>query len=299
MSTYIIDNANWVSDGITKHGSLLVDNNRISAIRDRFTYYNFMKMNVAPFVMTPVHVTCDLELPIKQEFSSMKDYFLKEFISKGCSVILTSFRVQYEFEFLQRLKERKTSLLNSPLDYTIGLSTSPNLITTTIIRLCKKHKVPLIWVDLDNIMELKNIPWGWIKGELYDYPITFVPFFSTQIDTKVKKKSLKMWQKTMIYEKIPHFPTEIQQKSPLSLEELKKIGIYPHKGNFLVGGELSYNLYLKAEGENVDGSSSFKYDCHVLKCTMNKGKCYFLNNTGFFYPGAGEELMIQIPKYFI
>ena len=50
---------------------------------------------------------------------------------------------------LQRLNERKTSLLNSPLDYTIGLKTSANLITPNIIRVCKRHKVPVIWVDLD------------------------------------------------------------------------------------------------------------------------------------------------------
>ncbi|MCR8846935.1 hypothetical protein NQ095_00840 [Rossellomorea sp. SC111] len=298
MSTYIIENANWVKDTRLTHTSLLVKDGRISAIRDSFQYYKYMKMDASHFLMTPGHVMCDLMVPQGSDFISVKNYYLEKFIIRGCTTVLTAFSIQYEYEFLKQLNERKTSLLNSPLDYTIGLKTSVNLVTPNIIRACKRHKVPVIWIDLDEAGGFKDIPWGWIKGLLFHYPITFVPFFTTDIDNKTKMKHLKIWQNTMKSEGIPHIPVEIPEKEPLNLNILKKIGIYPLRGNFLVGGEICYNLYLKPEGESGTEPLSFHYDHHVLKCTMNKGKYHYINNRGHFYPGAGEELIIQTPGYF-
>ncbi|TMU86765.1 hypothetical protein FGG79_01045 [Bacillus sp. BHET2] len=299
MSTYIIDNANWVKDTKIIQTSLMVKDNKVSAIRDSFTYYRYMKMDVSPFMMTPGHVMCDLEVPKGSDFNSIKSYYLNEFIHKGCTTILTAFSIKYEYEFLKELSERKTSLLNCPLDYTIGLKTHAKLLTPSIIRLCKRHKVPVIWVPIDEMESFRDVRWGWIKGLLYDYPITFVPFFSTSIDNKTKLKHLKIWQNSMEIEKIPHLSYEIPQKAPLPLDILKKIGIYPFRGNFLVGGELSYNLYLKSDIEKDTEPLSFLYEHHVLKCTMNRGKYHYVNNEGYFYPGAGEELIIQTPGYFI
>jgi hypothetical protein len=298
MSKYIIENADCARhDGIHRI-SLLVEDNRIAAIRESFSYYNYIRLNVSPFIMTPTHVMCDIELPFNHEFSSFKAYFLNHFISKGCTTVLTSFKITYEFEFMEKLEERKTSLLSSPLDYTIGLMCPAHLIKPEVIRLCKRNKVPVIWISLDDITAFKSVKWGWIKGLLYDYPITFVPFFTTKIDKKEKIKHLKIWQKTMKSEKIPHFSEEIQQKVPFPLDQLKKIGMYPHRGNFLSGGEISYNLYMKNDEEPLTDGSSFHYESHVLKCTMNRGKYTYLNDQSYFYPGAGKELRIQTPGFF-
>ncbi len=299
LSTYIIENANWVKDSKITQTSLLVKDDKISAIRDRFSYYRYMRMDVSSFMMTPGHVMCDLEVPQGADFLSIKNYYLNEFIHKGCTTVLTAFNITYGYEFLEKLNERKTSMLNSPIDYTLGLKTSGNLITPAVIRSCKRHKVPVVWINIDELESFKEIRWGWIKGCLYDYPITFVPFFTTNIDKKTKIKHLKIWQNTMENEKIPHLSNEIPQNEPMRLEELKKIGIYPLRGNFLVGGEISYNLYMNVEGKTGAEPQAFKTDHHVLKCTMNKGKCYYLNNRGYYFPGAGEELVIQTPGYFI
>ncbi|MCA1063177.1 hypothetical protein QTG56_13935 [Rossellomorea sp. AcN35-11] len=299
MSTYIIEDANWVKDSKTTQTSILVVDDKISAIRDSFAYYRYMRMDVSSFMMTPGHVMCDLELPKGSEFLSTKNYYLDEFIQKGCTTVLTAFNLSFECEFLTELKARKTSLLNSPLDYAIGLNTSAKRITPGLIQLCKRHKVPVIWIDINELESFKKIPWGWIKGLLYDYPITFVPFFSTSIDKKLKMKHLKIWQNTMKKEKIPHLSSEIPQKKPLSLDILKKIGIYPLRGNFLVGGEISYNLYMKTEREEGTEPQAFQTDHHMLKCTMNRGKYHYLNDKGYFYPGTGEELVIHTPGYFI
>jgi hypothetical protein len=298
MSKYIIERACCAIQDNLREISLLIEEDRITAIRNSFSHYNHMRLNVSPFIMTPVHVMCDLEFPVDREFTSFKTYVLNHFISKGCTTILTSFTISYEFEFHDKLQECKTCLLNSPLDYTIGLVSPPRLITPEIIRLCKRNKVPVIWLKLDDMIAFKSVKWGWIKGLLLDYPITFIPFFTTKLDKKEKIKHLKIWQKTMEFEKIPHFSEEIPQKVPMSIEKLKKIGIYPHRGNFLSGGEISYNLYMKSEELPVPDSDSFHYESHELKCTMNRGKYYYLHDQGYFYPGAGKELRIQTPGFF-
>jgi hypothetical protein len=298
MSKYIIERANYAVEDSLSEISMLIEEDRISAIRNSFSHYSQMRLNVSPFIMTPVHVMCDLEFPIDHEFTSFKSYILDHFISKGCTTILTSFSISYEYEFHNKLQERKTSLLSSPLDYTIGLVSPPRLITQDIIRLCKRNKVPVIWLKMNDMEAFKSVKWGWIKGMLVDYPITFVPFFTTNLDKKEKIKPLKIWQKTMEFEKIPHFSEEIPQKVPLSLKKLKKIGIYPHRGNFLSGGEISYNLYMNNDERPLSDENSFHYESHELKCTMNRGKYYYLHDHGCFYPGAGKELRIQTPGFF-
>jgi hypothetical protein len=298
MSKYIIEDAQYATDETNRRISLLVEDNRIAAIRNSFLYYNHIRMNISPFIMTPSHVICDTCLPADFDFPSFKTYFLSHFISKGCTTILTSFSITYEFEFLKKLEERKTTLLSSPIDYTIGLLAPAHLITPGVIRLCKRNRVPVIWMVLDDLDAFSSVKWGWIKGLLYDYRITFVPFFTTKLDKKQKMKHLRIWQKTMTSENIPHISEEMKQKVPLPLSQLKKIGMYPHRGNFLPGGEISYNLYMKKETEESLDDSLFHYESHVLKCTMNRGKYHYLNGQSCFHPGAGKELKIQTPGFF-
>ena len=69
LSTYIIENANWVKDSKITQTSLLVKDDKISAIRDRFSYYRYMRMDVSSFMMTPGHVMCDLEVPEGTDFA--------------------------------------------------------------------------------------------------------------------------------------------------------------------------------------------------------------------------------------
>jgi hypothetical protein len=296
---YIINNAKWVSDKKVKQASILVKQDRIQSIRKSFDHYRYMKMDVSPFIMTPVHVMCDNALPETVNHKMMKDYFIEHFISKGCTTLLTSFKINFFHHFQERLRQKKKTLLNSPIDYLLGVAAPASLITSELVRLCKRHKIPIIWIDLSSRDRFLNIKWGWIKDVLFHYPITFAPFFSSEIDNNSKEKELKIWQKTMKSENIPHFSKEISQKTPLSLGELKKLGIYPKRGNFLVGGEVSYNLYEIPEVISVDDNWSIDYDSHCPRLTINKGKLYKVNNQTFYYPGEGKELIINTPRFFI
>ncbi|MBM7584341.1 hypothetical protein JOC86_000878 [Bacillus pakistanensis] len=296
--SYIIDQAKWIVDNEIIQNSILIKENRIQSLRKDFRYYNHIRMNVSPFLMSPVHVMADLHFPLYQNHIEQKEYYKETFLSKGCTTFLTTFSITFLSQFELQLKKLRTSLINSPIDYVIGLECPAHLLTPDLIRKCKKNKIPVIFLIWDHDADLSNIPWGWIKEASFGYPITFAPKLMTNVDVKKRKKKIEFWEKLFIKEKLPHLIDEIPQKTPLSLMTLKKLGIYPKRGNFLVGGEVSYNLYEIESNQNLDEEPTFHYDMNRIMLSVNKGKVLKLYDQMFFYPGEGEELRIDIPGFF-
>ncbi|MGG4550096.1 hypothetical protein ABER02_20325 [Rossellomorea marisflavi] len=290
MTSYILEQVRMI--GGSEPVSILVEEGMISAIRSSFPHYRFMRGDVSPFVMGPTHVFCDLEYPEYLQHQGSMD----EYTAKGCTTILTAFPLEYEYEFEQNWRGIKKAMQLSPLDFIIGMKTTPQRITPGIIRKCRARKVPVIWVDIMDADALTVIPWGWIREALNHYPITFVPFFSTEPDTQIRERHLRIWQNTMKSVKIPHIGVPIGQKVPLKPEVLRKIGIHPHRGILSPGREISYNLYLEKVPE---GDLLVRDTQHVLKCTMSKGECLFLNGHPTAYRGKGEEIVIRTPGFFV
>ena len=61
----------------------------------------------------------------------------------------------------------KTTLISSPIDFIIGVRIPVRLITPSFIRKCKREKVPAIFVELEDLDELEDIPWGWVRDALF------------------------------------------------------------------------------------------------------------------------------------
>lgn len=290
MTSYILEHVRMV--GGSEPVSILVEEGIISAIRRSFPQYHFMRVDVSPFIMGPSHVFCDLDYPGHLIHQGSID----DFIGKGCTTILTAFHLEYEYRFEENWRGIKKTMESSPLDFIIGMKTAPQRITPGIIRQCRSRRVPVIWTDIMDIDALLAVPWGWIREALNHYPITFVPFFSTEPDTKIRERHLRIWQNTMKSVKIPHIGLPIGQKVPLDDEVLKKIGIYPHRGILSPGREISYNLYLENDEE---GDLLVRDTQLVLKCTMSKGECLFLDGRPIACEGKGEEIVIRTPGFFV
>ena len=296
---YIIEDVPCIEYDRKRNITMLVKDNQIRSIDSNFTRFTYPRMNISPFLMSPVHIMADLDLPDFLEFAHLKSYFTTEFINRGCTTVVTSFAINYISQFADNLKRKRTSLLSSPIDYVLVLKCKAKLITPELVRLLKRNKTPAVFIEYSTVEELKRIPWGWIKEALYGYPLVFCPLISTETDKKERLKLLNMWQETLKNAGIPHAEREVPLKKPLPLQFLKKIGIYPLKGNFRVGGEISYNLYTNPASEIVDDCQTFLYDNHMLILTVNKGKVLMSNGRCFFQPGVGEELIIKTPGYFI
>jgi hypothetical protein len=295
--TYIIDDVPCIEYDRQGRISILVKDNQIESINLNYKRYAFPRMNISPFVMSPVHVMADLDLPEFLEFNHFKSYFTTEFITRGCTTIITSFSLEYLSQFHDHLSRKRTSLLSCPIDYCLVLKCKAALLSPELMRRMKRNKIPAVFVEFSAVEELENMAWGWIKQSLYGYPVVFCPLIPAEIDKKERTKLLKGWQEILRTEGIPHSDVPLSAKKPLPLQFLKKIGIYPLKGNFRVGGEISYNLYKSPASEIVDESQSILYDYHMLILTVNKGKVLMSNGQCFFQPGIGEELIVKTPGF--
>jgi hypothetical protein len=297
--TYIIENANILKETNLVTTSLVIKENQIAFMGNNVKRYQFMKMNAAPYLMTPTYVLFDSLYSVENSFQEKKDYFLKKFMLKGCTTLLTFVDIRYESELSTKLKKMKLELLSSAIDYVIGVKVPLSLITSSFIRSCKREKVPAIFIDLKETDKLSSVPWGWIREAMFPYNSPLIPFVSG-VEPRDKKRILNDWSIVLENQKIPHFEEPLIEGAPLSVPDLSKIGLIPLKSSIRQGGEISYNLYIKnRELMNIDVHNLFHYHNDRLLVTVHKGVVIRSGNSDIYYrSGFGEHVIIKTPSFF-
>lgn len=295
---YIIENANILKETKLTKASLLIEGDHIAAKKEHVHHNKFIKMNAESYIMTPSYVILDTRIPLNASFQEFRKYMVENFLLKGCTTFLTYSSITYESELTEKIKETKTALISSPIDFLISVKIPLRLLTPSFIRKCKKERIPAIFIDVVDLEELNNIPWGWIREALFPYNCPLVPIISNQLK-KDARRALSKWKDIMENEKIPAIIEEMKEDQPLTLPVLNKIGLYPQKASLLHGAEVSYNLYDKArENMNVDEVELFHYHSNRLLVTVNKGKVVRAGEEVLFKPGYGEYVRVRTPSYF-
>lgn len=298
--TYIIDNANILKDSELITTSLLIKQNKIAYISNHFKKYSFTRMNAEPYIMTPTFVLFDSLMGFKNfSFEQKKNYFLQNFIMQGCTTLLTYVDIKYESELSSKIKATKLELLNSPIDYLIGIKVPLNLLSPSFIRQCKKEKIPAIFIELQEMDDLSSVPWGWIREAMFPFNPPLIPSLS-EINDRNKKKLLQDWKDILKIQKIKHFEAPLIEREPLKLGVLSNLGIFPLKSSIMQGGEVSYNLYLKnREIKNIDVASLFHYHKDKLLVTVHKGVVIRATEENIlFRSGFGEHVSVKMPSFF-
>jgi hypothetical protein len=295
---YIIENANILKETKLTKSSLLIEGDRIAAKNEHIHQNKLIKMNAESYIMTPSYVLLDTRIPLNASFQEFRKYMVENFLLKGCTTLLTYSSITYESELTEKIKETKTALISSPIDFLISVKVSLRLLTPSFIRKCKKERIPAIFIDIEDLNELNNIPWGWIREALFPYNCPLVPLISNDLK-KDERRALSKWKDIMKNEKIPAILEEMKENQPLSVQVLNKIGLFPQKASLLHGSEVSYNLFLKArEIINVDEVELFHYHSDRLVVTVNKGKVVRAGEEVLFKPGYGEYVRVRTPSYF-
>ncbi|MDR7075288.1 hypothetical protein J2Y03_000276 [Neobacillus niacini] len=295
---YIIENANILKETKLTQTSLLIEGNHIAAKQNHNNHNKLMKMNAESFIMTPSFVLLDTKIPLNASFQEFRKYIIDNFLLKGCTTILTYISISYENELAEKIKETKTALISSPIDFLISVKIPLKSLTPSFIRKCKKERVPAIFLEIDDLNELSDIPWGWIKEALFPYNCPLVPIISNDLK-KEARRALSKWKVIMENQKIPSILEEIRENQPLSSLVLNKLGLLPQKASLLHGSEVSYNLFLKVrEIMNVDEMALFHYHCDRLVVTVNKGQVVRAGEKVLFKPGNGEYVRVRTPSYF-
>lgn len=297
--TYIIENATITRDHDLKTTSLLVQDNKIAFIGNNVKKYSYMRTNVESFILSPTFVLFDSLAGMENSFQQKKEYFIRNFILKGCTTILTYVDVKYENELISKLKTMKLELLSSAIDYCLGVKVPLSLLTPSFIRKCKREKIPAIFIDLQDTDNLSEVPWGWIREAMFPYNSPLIPIISNP-DNRNYKRLLSEWKTILTAQKIQHFDKPLNEKTPIINSHLSKIGIYPLKASLMQGSEVSYNLYLKnREIKNVDVESFFHYHQDKMVATIHKGIVIRAGANEIHYrSGYGEHVTVKVPAFF-
>jgi hypothetical protein len=293
---YIIDRVKLVKNRHVFTYSILVDGNQIRYKDKNFDHLSFMRMDGSKYLMTPGYIFLDFSLPISNNFQHFKQVMKEKFILKGCTTIVSIISVQYERQLEKRLREQRKYLLNSPIDYLIGIMVPLKKLTPNFIRLCKRLKIPLIMILIHELRELDEVQWGWIRDALFPQQIPFFPKIKQTIQPNMFKKKWNQIVKTHKFSSILDCPKEHQ---PLSKDILMKIGLYPERGEIHVGGKVNYNLYrYEKKIEIVEENALVDYDKHIPEIIVHNGTILKAGERIFFRSGAGQEIVCSLPGRF-
>jgi hypothetical protein len=294
--TYIIDRANLRKEREIVQCSFAIKNNRIDYVSPHMNNLKFIKMDVSEYVLTPGHIMLDFQIENLKTFSELKVYMKNNLINKGCTTVLTVFNIDFESQITQKLKKLKHVLINSPIDYCIGIKIQIKSLTPDLIRQCKKNKIPVIFLSLSE-HEIDSVAWAWIRDALYPYYPCLVPIWKENYSKTKLRRITDYWVELCKREQIPTIPYLPSTNTPISLNELRRIGIYPLKGDIRIGGDVDYNLYEKKDVE-FDNLNQVNYDIVKPIITVHKGRNIKVGDNFFINPGFGQEVSIKVPGYF-
>jgi len=298
---YILEKANVLKNSKVVTCSLLIKNQRVDYMKDNFKKLSYMKTNLSQYLLTPGHVMLHYSFSKQHSFQTFKKEITEKYLQKGCTTLLAICDVKNERELSQSLKNTRNYLLNSPVDYYIGIRIRLESLTPSFLVACRRKKIPVIIVSIEKVDDLYKIPWGWIRESYHSYQIPIIPDW--KIEEKGffnRKRKEEVWKTIMEENRIPTIPDCPNEDEPLTMDMLKKIGIYPDKGDIRVGGELDYNLYEHDSiVYSVDEKPTLDYHNLIPTITMHKGNFTKVGSKVYFRSGFGNECIVKKPGFFV
>ncbi len=296
---YIMENIALVQNDTLIRTNCMIERKQISFLGPIVRNYRYMKMNVEPFIMTAPYVLFAPEIPVDHDIIVHREFFCNRLIRKGCTTFLTYVNINFQFEIQEKLAGLKNNLLNSPLDFVIGIKIPLRLLTVNLMRECKRKKIPAIFVAIEKGEQLEEVAWGWIKEAMFPHNCPLIPVFLEDKLSNEYKRTKMLWQSITSKHRIPSLLNELNERKPLTKQELAKIGIFPYKGSIHHGAEVSYNLYqYSMEMNSLQEGAIFKGHLDRLVITVHKGTVIRAGEDMKFQPGYGEHLQFVKPSYF-
>lgn len=280
--------------------AFIVRNEKITYVAETDQRLKHLKMNCSGFYIEPGKVTVDRTLLQLKNFTLYKQRMI-QLQRVGCTTLLVLCPADYEKQLKTQLKKARHHMINSSIDYVLGVSFPMRKLTPSLIRTCKREKVPFILAELKEPNDLYDLSWQWIRESLFPYSIPIVPDWSKVSETMSKRKLLKLkqeWKEITDTYNIPSLPAIPEDQHAFSKAALKKIGIYPHKGTLRSGCDLDYNLYWNKAMTGEGGEDYDKLNSKEPAVVVSRGKILKAGNKINFSPGSGREVIIDVPGFF-
>lgn len=296
---YILEKANVLKNNKVLSCSILIKNQRVDYMKENLKQLSFMKTNLSQYLLTPGHVMINYSFSKEHSFQSFKMEMTENYLRKGCTTILVINDVKNENELVHSLKKTRNYLLNSPIDYYLGIRIPLESLTPSLLVACRRKKIPVIIVTIEKMDDLNKVPWGWIRDSYHSYQIPIIPHWKVKEKTIFNNRKEEIWKTITTENRIPTIPVCPSEAEPLSIDMLKKIGIYPEKGDVRVGGELDYNLYEHDSiSYSVDEKPTLDYHNLIPSITMHKGNFTKVGPKVYFRSGFGNECIVKKPGFF-
>ncbi|WP_409270470.1 hypothetical protein V1499_13760 [Neobacillus sp. SCS-31] len=293
---YIIENATILREAGRLRQSILTDGRKVSSVRRDLPAYSYMKMNVEAFLMTPAYTVLDgglSDIPTGEVQANIEERYLKN----GCTTILTYAKADYERQVGEKLAVVSENLSGIPADYAIGIKIPIGLLCPSVLRECKRRKLPAVFVEFTSAGHLEQIPWSWIREALFPYNCPLIPVIPLREEGQ-KKMLLAKWKKIMVTERIPSLHDELEECVPIGSQALNQMGIFPWRSSLMHNAELSYNLYWNHGMDGADEKSLFLYLGDKLAMTVQRGKIIRIGDRTDFSEGSGEYIKVKTHSFF-
>lgn len=297
---YIMDRVGILKKDRIEQATLLVNHNKIEFIRQSMDNIKFMRMDLSSYLITPGYVMLDFSLHSLLPFQDFKQR-ITQYLKKGCTSLLTVVDVHYEKELVSSVKQRRHLMINSPIDYYMGIKLSLKSLNQSVLRKCKQQQISIVLIEINKDDRLDAKSWGWIRDAMFSNPITLIPYTSDKTLSPLKKhRLLQDWIRIMKEHRLSSLDEFLEEGSPLSKDVLMKLGIYPVKGDIRVGSKLNYNLYRLDELKfHTNGKPIINQNEILPTFTSHNGKLININGDISFLPGKGEECFISISGRFM
>jgi hypothetical protein len=267
----------------------------------RHTYYHEPKTKRIKcvhkgFIMKPGYVMVDEKLAETNSFDDYKE-IMANLQEKGCTTVIAVFPIKSETELEQNLLKARRQMVQSSIDYLFSISIPIVELNASLIRRCKKNKIPLIIADVWHESDLNKPTWEWIRNELWNYQIVIVPRWKFDFHSiREEHKCALKWKELAKKFTIETYSSDLKMHTSLCSDLLKKIGVYPFKGRLGNNSDLDYILY-RSEDQFIQ-QTPVPYDTINPCIVVSKGQFLKVNHELLFKVGHGKQLFIHRPGYF-
>ncbi|OEH93440.1 hypothetical protein [Bacillus solimangrovi] len=286
---YIIDNGWYEGYEGPKRSSYIIEEKKIAYVGKRLSKISYMRMDISPYFISSgriyVHTQKEFYTPTKEKE--------RELIQLGYTTVVLPLWISSFKKLQYELKKAAHCMINSTLDYLIGVYIPFHLLTPAFIRTCRRFNVPFICVDITMDTAFENSAWGWLRQANFPNPIPLYPVWNG-IEEREHDVVKKRWSEILRDHHLPTVNNILNEKKDLHEDAVMQIGLYPIKGALLVGSDLDYALYDRL----VDEQGKILYDSTKPKLVVLREKVLMAGENTFLQPGFGRKIDISIAGRF-
>ncbi|MFK3936290.1 hypothetical protein ACI2JA_02100 [Alkalihalobacillus sp. NPDC078783] len=282
---YLLNEATRIKHGQVCKLSYVIKDGRINYIKERMPYWRKWRVEASSFVLAPSKVGFESSFLLSDQ-SIERSQMERQWLKRGVTTLAVAKDAPSERRLPEAFNKAHDQMKGSTLDYVIGMTIPIRLLKPSLLQQCRRLKIPFLQIMIDEDT-LDSLSWSHLADALVSYQTILLPHFRGQAS-----KSQVVEQKWKKYCKQYGISTttidEIWTK-----ETLQKSGLYPTKGELLIGSDADYllyhqhtNHYMTRRARMVAASENLDYDKDEPAIVVRRGQVlktgpsYLVNDQG-------------------